>query len=85
MNKSTPMSEVPLPHEVVIDRGHLSDGRPREGVFMEQCGGIMYLRPIGGGVEWTTRADQVSVLSPRQIAPGSGARSHRRLLNDEPV
>ncbi|MEE1788608.1 hypothetical protein PUR71_37760 [Streptomyces sp. SP17BM10] len=79
------LSEVPLLHEVVIDRGHLDDGRPREGVFMEQCAGVMYLRPIGGGIEWTTRADQVSVLSPREIAPGAGARSRRRLLNDEPA
>ncbi|MFD7904164.1 hypothetical protein ACFV4G_18185, partial [Kitasatospora sp. NPDC059747] len=63
------LSEVPLLHEVVIDRGHLDDGLPREGVFMEQCAGVMYLRPIGGGIEWTTRADHVSVLNPRQIAP----------------
>ncbi|MGW4898638.1 hypothetical protein ACWEQL_41360 [Kitasatospora sp. NPDC004240] len=72
-----------VPHEVVRDLGHRVDGRPREGVFLEHIAGRAYLRPLGGGEEWTTRLTDLESCSPREIAPGSAGKPHRRRLNDE--
>ncbi|MEV7779299.1 hypothetical protein [Kitasatospora sp. NPDC088351] len=36
------------------------DGRTgRTGIYMDTIGGEHYLRPLGGGREWTTRPDRV--------------------------
>ncbi|MEV4612688.1 hypothetical protein AB0K43_08805 [Kitasatospora sp. NPDC049258] len=49
-----PERSGPRPGELVRD--HRSD---RVGVLMDVHGGRLYLRPPGGGVEWTTEPDQV--------------------------
>jgi hypothetical protein len=38
--------------EVVID----ADNKGVEGIFMDVHGGLVFLRPERGGMEWTTRA-----------------------------
>ncbi|MGW6919085.1 hypothetical protein ACWGB8_35500 [Kitasatospora sp. NPDC054939] len=74
---------LPELHEVVRDRGHLLNGRPRKGVFMELLFGVAYLRPLGGGLEWTTSARDLELCEPREIAPGTSGRPYRRLLHEE--
>ncbi|MFD0402483.1 hypothetical protein ACFV84_37975 [Kitasatospora sp. NPDC059811] len=69
-------------NEVVRDLKHRdADGKPREGVFMEILCGAAFLRPIGGGQEWTTRPDQLRQCDPREIAPGAGCNPRRRPLS----
>ncbi|MFJ5066511.1 hypothetical protein ACIQC7_08855 [Kitasatospora sp. NPDC088556] len=69
-------------HEVVRDLGHRDDdGEPREGVFVEILCGAAFLRPLGGGPEWTTKPDQLRQCDPREIAPGTGCNPHRRPLS----
>ncbi|MFJ2192989.1 hypothetical protein ACIOJE_34455 [Kitasatospora sp. NPDC087861] len=83
-----PKSVLPdlVPNEVVRDLKHRdADGRPREGVFMEILCGAAFLRPLGGGREWTTRPDQLRQCDPREIAPGTGSNSQRRPMFPEPV
>ncbi|MFD7598483.1 hypothetical protein ACFV6D_36325 [Kitasatospora sp. NPDC059812] len=79
-----PKSALPdfVRNEVVQDLKHRdADGKPKEGVFMEILCGAAFLRPIGGGQEWTTKPDQLRRCDPREIAPGSGCNPHRRPLS----
>ncbi|MER8184805.1 hypothetical protein [Kitasatospora sp. NPDC094015] len=54
-----PVRPGPKPGELVRD--HRSD---RIGVLMDVQGGRLYLRPPGGGVEWTA--------DPGQVGPAGG-------------
>ncbi|MFF1902728.1 hypothetical protein [Kitasatospora sp. NPDC058218] len=60
----------PAVGEVVRDLAHRSPGgQPAEGVYMDTLGGAAYLRPEGGGCEWTTRPESVQRLDqPRRVA-----------------
>ncbi|MDH6705423.1 hypothetical protein P3T27_002133 [Kitasatospora sp. MAA19] len=73
-----------VPHEVVRDLKHRdADGKPREGAFVEILCGAAFLRPLGGGREWTTRPHQLQPCDPREIAPGTGGNPRRRLMFPE--
>ncbi|MFJ7277258.1 hypothetical protein [Kitasatospora sp. NPDC098663] len=81
-----PKSVLPdfVRNEVVRDLKHRDDdGRPKEGVFMEILCGAAFLRPLGGGCEWTTRPDQLRRCDPREIAPGTGTSPQRRPMFPE--
>ncbi|MER7702207.1 hypothetical protein ABTX81_04790 [Kitasatospora sp. NPDC097605] len=60
------------PHigEVVRDLGHRDfTGQPVEGVYMDTLTGLVYLRPLAGGCEWTTKPEAVQPLpSPRFVS-----------------
>ncbi|MCG6494947.1 hypothetical protein [Kitasatospora sp. A2-31] len=44
----------------------LHDRRTRRtGVYMDTIGGRVYLRPVGGGVEWTVRPEHVTAPPPQ--------------------
>ncbi|MER6360286.1 hypothetical protein [Kitasatospora sp. NPDC001527] len=50
--------------EVVLDLGHRDfSGRPVEAVYMDTLAGLAYLRPEGGGCEWTTEPDHIQALT----------------------
>ncbi|MEV7781020.1 hypothetical protein [Kitasatospora sp. NPDC088351] len=50
----------PKTGEVVRDRANLGC----EGVCMETRGGLVYLRPRRGGIEWTTLPGEVEQVEP---------------------
>ncbi|MBC3842351.1 hypothetical protein GXW82_25660 [Streptacidiphilus sp. 4-A2] len=56
----------------------------RVGVVMGRLAGLVYLRPLGGGVEWTTRdrdlepADRQDELRARVGELNSNSRNGRR-------
>lgn len=52
--------------EVVKDRAH----KGAEGVYMDTMSGRAYLRPRGGGLEWTTYPSEIEQLgeTPELIA-----------------
>ncbi|GAA1400230.1 hypothetical protein GCM10009639_40980 [Kitasatospora putterlickiae] len=60
---------TPTVGEVVRDLGHRDfTGKPIEGVYMDTLTGLVYLRPLAGGCEWTTRPECVQALpTPRFI------------------
>lgn len=39
--------------------------RDRVGVVMARYGGEVYLRPLGGGIEWTARAEELQPADRR--------------------
>ena len=47
----------------------------RVGVVMGELAGLVYLRPVGGGVEWTARWADLEQLEP----PAEDAAGHARL------
>ncbi|MFB7618881.1 hypothetical protein [Kitasatospora sp. NPDC056181] len=62
---SCPRMPVSTPKvgEIVRDLAHrTADGEPAEGVYMETLAGLAYLRPAGGGCEWTTKPEHVQRL-----------------------
>ncbi|MER7845699.1 hypothetical protein ABTZ03_17335 [Kitasatospora sp. NPDC096077] len=80
-----PDAPTPLPpfqlHEVVRDFGHLEDGKPREGVFVELMLGKVVLRPLGEtGPEWRADPARLRALDPRETAPGTCGQPRRRPL-----
>ncbi|MFE7561227.1 hypothetical protein [Kitasatospora sp. NPDC057500] len=58
-----PKHPAPTPGQLVHDRR-----THRTGVYMDTIGGRLYLRPVGGGIEWTTRPEYVSLTPPRSQA-----------------
>ncbi|MEV6977668.1 hypothetical protein [Kitasatospora sp. NPDC093806] len=63
------MNRIPAPAPGAL----LHDRRThRTGVYMDTIAGRLYLRPVGGGIEWTTRPEDVTAPpSPpaRRAAP----------------
>ncbi|WP_371481652.1 hypothetical protein [Kitasatospora sp. NBC_00315] len=55
--------------ETVRDHQHL-----RNGVYMDTRGGQVYLRPEGGGVEWTVRPEHIGPVAGGHPAESGGAR-----------
>ncbi|MED7948004.1 MULTISPECIES: hypothetical protein [unclassified Streptomyces] len=56
----------PVPGQLVLDRR-----TRRTGVYMDTIGGRLYLRPVGGGVEWTARPEHVGLPAPTDPAPSA--------------
>jgi hypothetical protein len=48
-------------------------GRRLNGVYMDTQGGWVYLRPEGGGVEWTARPEHIAPLPGDRIDGEEGA------------
>ncbi|MER5354462.1 hypothetical protein ABT093_29540 [Kitasatospora sp. NPDC002551] len=61
---------APTVGEIVLDLGHRDfSGKPVEAVYMDTLAGLVYLRPEGGGCEWTTKPDHIQALAePRFTA-----------------
>ncbi|WP_327679616.1 hypothetical protein [Kitasatospora sp. NBC_00458] len=70
------MTIEPIPTLATPVRGQLVHDRRtrRTGVYMDTVGGRLYLRPVGGGIEWTTRPEYVGPPSPG-IPPDPGRRA----------
>ncbi|MFB6894339.1 hypothetical protein ACFCX4_34115 [Kitasatospora sp. NPDC056327] len=60
---------TPAVGEVVRDLAHRGpSGLPVEAVYMDTLAGLVHLRPIAGGCEWTTGPDCVQALpNPRFV------------------
>ncbi|MFJ6213782.1 hypothetical protein ACIQGZ_10695 [Streptomyces sp. NPDC092296] len=74
--RSTPQYAAPLyvpqPGELVMDTAH-HDVR---GVYMATEGSTVFLRPEGGGIEWTTRSADIK---PVDCQAGSARKAEQRV------
>ncbi|MGW2977684.1 hypothetical protein [Streptomyces humidus] len=79
------------PHRLPVGQLAYDTRRERRGVVMDHLDGFVWLRPEGGGTEWTARPDEVepaaSVLGgelPEGVLRGrvavANSRSRRELL-----
>lgn len=48
------LKELPSAGDVVYD-----ESRDRVGEFQAECRGLLFLRPIGGGCEWTASREYI--------------------------
>ncbi|RKT20204.1 hypothetical protein BX285_4688 [Streptomyces sp. 1114.5] len=85
-----PDAQYPFPcfqlNEVVQDFSRPEDGKPREGVFVEVEFGKAILRPLGAnGPERRVDLGVIRSLDPREIAPGTCGKPHRRPFDGWPL
>jgi hypothetical protein len=68
-----------MPNDALKPGAIVRDTRTaRLGEFMEQRGGVCYLRPHGGGREWTAPASTVEVVPPFEALGLRVALANRR-------